>query len=75
MKNNLKNKLYIKLLHSINSCKNYTQIEGLFCSIIKYCNNNIDGNDLLIKFQIKKTSLNPELTQEEISNIKIQQHG
>ena len=52
---------YIKLLHSIRSCKDHRQIESLTLHIIDYANHNKDGEDLMLEYRTKKLAVSVEL--------------
>lgn len=61
MKNVQRTPEYIKLLHSINSCKDATQLKTLSESVIKYHKDKKqDSGELLTAFVVKEESLSVE---------------
>ena len=58
--NRKRNPTYIKLKQSINSCTQERQLDTLTLLVLDYANHNLDGADLLLEFQTKKTSVSLE---------------
>lgn len=73
MENKLRNPAYIKIMHSIKSCKTIPQLETLRSLIHKYNYKNKDGEELVGAFALKQKELSEPLTigypEEEILNI------
>ena len=68
--NRKRNPTYIKLKQSINSCTQERQLDTLTLLVLDYANHNLDGADLLLEFQTKKTSvsLEPYYLRESIES-------
>lgn len=60
---------YIKLKHSINSCKNYNQLEGLYLAVQNHAIRYNHEDDIMSVYLIQSGKLSPNLSESEIETL------